>query len=76
MTVSKQGPKKRLQNASVLVRMKQVELDYITEAASKKSKDLSDQVPGMQIGVGPFLRGGALRWAKEILGLSIEEFDK
>lgn len=66
---------KRQQEEAVLVRMRGVEKRYLEAAAKRKTADISRDTPGASVGLGPLLRGGGLRWAEQILGLTIEEFE-
>lgn len=59
----------------MLVRMRGVEKRYLETAAKRKTADISRDTPGATVGLGPLLRGGGLRWAEQILGLTLEEFE-
>lgn len=75
MSRGKPTTHKRQQGEAVLVRMRDIEKRYLEAAAKRKTADISRDTPGATVGLGPLLRGGGLRWAEQILGLTIEEFE-
>lgn len=56
--------------------MRPIERDFIEAAAAKKTLELAKSAPGATLGITQFLRGGAIRWAEEILGTTLEAFEK
>lgn len=74
--VAKEKGHPRTQTAASLVRMKPIERQFIEAAAEKKSAELAKVAPGSDIGITQFLRSGGIRWAEEILGTTLEAYEK
>jgi hypothetical protein len=71
-----QGRKKRDQTESILVRMRQIEREFLEMAAMKRNLELAKETPGATVQLGPLMRVRAIDWAQQVLGQTLEEYER